>query len=218
MASFSYFWLLHSTSTGKQAERFRAVIDEYGSLARIGPNDLVTDDPDAIRRMGRTNVKAPYARSSWYDSMKMDPYHASLFSTRDTQEHDKLKAKLSFGYAGRENPSLESGIDAQLAAFIDLIRRKYLSVGSNLKPMDMATVVQYYTQDTLTQIAYGNALGYLEHNSDVLEYIAETERVVPGLVMSAEIPWVGRVIMSSTFLRLFGPKATDTKGFGRMLG
>lgn len=217
LASFSYVWLLRSTLSGKQAENFRAVNDKYGPLARIGPNDLLTSDPEVIRRMGRTSSKPAYLRSSWYDSMKMDPYHNSLFSIRDMQAHDKLKAKLSFGYGGKENPSLEDGINAQLGALVDLIRRKYISTDLELKPIDLATTAQYFTLDALTKVAYGYAFGYLATDSDVYDYIKETETLVPSLVAAAEVPWIGKILFSPTFLKFAGPKPSDKKGFGMML-
>lgn len=215
LASFSYLWLWHSTSTGRQAENFRAIID--GPLARIGPDDLITSDVELIRRMGRTNGKPVYARSSWYSTSRIDPYHDSLVTMLDTSAHDKLKAKLSFGYGGRENPSLEEGIDTQLASFVDLIRRKYISAGTEFRPIDMATAVQYFTLDALSKVAYGKEFGYLAADSDLFDYVAEIQKLVPVIALAAEVPWVGRIVASPLFLKFFGPKTTDGKGFGRML-
>lgn len=217
LASFSYFWLLLSSSDGKQGEGFRAINDKYGPLARIGPNDLLTDDPEMFRRMGKTSRKAAYSRSNWYSALKLDPYHPSLISILDTPTHDQLKAKLSFGYAGKENPSLAEGIDSQVQALVDFLRRKYISRDSNLKPVDLATAVQYFTLDALTKVAYGYAFGYLETDSDVHDYIKEIGKVVPSMRMAAEVPWVGRLLTSPTFLKFAGPKPTDKVGFGRML-
>ena len=217
LASFSYLWLLHSTSKNKQAESFRDIIDEYGPLVRIGPNDLITSDVEIIRCMGRTNSKPAYSRSSWYSAMKVDPYHDSLISTRNTLAHDKLKAKMSFGYGGRENPSLEEGTDTQLSIFVDLIRRKYISAGAEFKPIDMAIATQCFTLDSLSQVAYGNAFGFLATDSDMFDYVSESKKLLPVLVLSAEVPWAGRIFMSPTFLRFLGPKPTNSKGFGKML-
>ncbi|KAL2108140.1 hypothetical protein VUR80DRAFT_4184 [Thermomyces stellatus] len=217
LASFSYLWIMCSTATGRQSEQFRAVIDKYGPLSRIGPNDLITGDPEIIRRMGRTSGKVIYRRSGWYSSTKVDLYHDSLFTTRDTVAHDRLKAKMSFGYGGRENPTLEASIDTQLAAWVDLIRRKYISVGAELEPIDMAITEQYFTLDSLSNVAYGDAFGFLAADGDMFDYISETEKLVPFLALSGEVPWAGKVLLSSTFLKLFGPKTTDKSGFGVIL-
>ncbi|PKS05393.1 hypothetical protein jhhlp_008768 [Lomentospora prolificans] len=217
LASFSYLWLIQNSAGGRQAEGFRAVNDKYGPLARIGPNDLLTNDPEMFRRMGKTNRKPAYSRSSWYSAIKLDPYHESLISKLDTHAHDQLKAQLSFGYAGKENPSLAEGIDSQIEALVDLIRRKYISKDADTKPLDLATVIQYFTLDALTKVAYGYAFGYSATDSDVHDYIKETEKVVPMIRLAAEIPWAGKILTSPTFLKLAGPKTTDKKGFGKML-
>ncbi|SPO01705.1 related to pisatin demethylase [Cephalotrichum gorgonifer] len=217
IATFSYFWLFRNSSSARHSDGFRAVAKKYGPLARIGPNEVLTSDPEVVRRMGNTRAKPNYGRSSWYSVSSVDPYHPSLFSTLDTQGHDKLKAKLSFGYGGRENPSLEPGIDEQLVSLVDLIRRKYISTDTELRPLDLATAVQYFTLDTITKIAYGHAFGYLETDSDVYGYIAMTEMITHPIILAGEIPWIGKILGSPTFLKYFGPKTTDESGFGKML-
>lgn len=218
LASFTYFWILFTTTlSGKQAANINKINKKYGPLARIGPNDVVTNDPEVVRRMN--GARSTYVRSSWYRSLKMDPYHDSLSSIRDTKAHDKLKAKLSFGYGGKENPDIEKGVDMQLAALTGLIREKYLSTTSSaaVRPMDFATKIQYFTLDALTQVAYGKAFGFLETDSDVHEYIESTAGMLPMLHASADAPWLGDIMLWPPLLSALGPKATDVKGYGKMI-
>ncbi|KAI1211765.1 cytochrome P450 [Annulohypoxylon truncatum] len=215
IASFSYLYMSWVTFSGKQAANYRKLNQKYGSLVRIGPNDLITDDPDLIRRMN--GARSKYRRSSWYNAMRMDPYLPSLFSTMDTDEHDKLKAQLSFGYGGKENPTIEADIDEQLASLMALIRRKYLSDDRQLRPMDFAHRINFFTLDALTKIAYGRAFGYLTTDTDVYGYIESAEVQVPVLVALADVPWLERVFFSEPVLNLIGPKPTDEKGTGKMI-
>lgn len=215
LASFSYLYMFWITISGQQAARYRELNQKYGSLVRIGPNDVITDDPEIIRRMNAARSK--YRRSSWYNAMRMDPYLPSLFSLLDTDEHDKLKAQLSFGYGGKENPTVEADIDDQLAGLMALIRRKYLSTDSQLQPMDFAHRIQFFTLDVITKIAYGRAFGYLATDSDVHGYIASAEAQVPVLVVLGDVPWLCRLLYNDTILKLFGPKMTDKKGPGKMM-
>ncbi|KAI1107092.1 cytochrome P450 [Jackrogersella minutella] len=215
LASFSYLYMSSITYKGQQSASYRALNKKYGSLVRIGPNDLLTDDPEIIRRMN--GARSKYKRSSWYNAMRMDPYLPSLFSTMDTDEHDKLKAQLAFGYGGKENPTVEEDIDGQLVGLVELIRRKYLSTDSQLRPMDFAHRIQFFTLDAITKIAYGRAFGYLSSDSDVYGYIRSSEVQVPVLVGLADIPWLCRLAFSEPALYLIGPKTTDTKGAGKMM-
>ncbi|KAK3395094.1 cytochrome P450 [Podospora didyma] len=215
LASWSYLWMLRICFSGKQAERYKGVNAQYGSrLVRIGPNDLITDDPDIIRRMNA--ARSPYRKSSWYYAMKLDPYEDSLFSLTDTAAHEKLRAKLAFGYGAKENSSLETDIDEQLVSLIGLIRSKYISSDADgtLRRFDLATAAQFFTLDTLTKIAYGTEFGYLSRNEDVYGYIQTAEESVPFLVMLAEMPFLGRVFLAPWVLKLVGPKKTDKRGVG----
>ncbi|CAJ2502801.1 Uu.00g101950.m01.CDS01 [Anthostomella pinea] len=221
LASISYLWMFRTSLTGEQAARYGTISQKYGRLARIGPNDLLTSDPEVLRRMN--GARSKYGRSSWYRAMRMDPYADSLFTQMDAGAHDRLKAQLAFGYGGRENPTIERGIDEQVANLVALVRRKYLSTGGEgttgprLRPMDLATVVNYFTLDAITRVAYGRAFGYLETDSDVFSYIEASEAQVPIMVLLADVPYLARIAYSDTVLKLFGPKTTDKKGMGQML-
>ncbi|KAH8887802.1 cytochrome P450 [Thozetella sp. PMI_491] len=214
LAGFSYLYMLGVCLTGRKPFVYCDLNEKYGPLARIGPNDLITDDPDVIRRMN--GARSSYERSSWYKHLRVDARCNTLMSLTDTAAHDRLKGKLSFGYTGKENPTLEKGIDEQLESLVGLIRRKYLSQGNVCKTMDFARVSHYFTLDCLTRIAYGYPFGYLETDSDVYEYLATSAATIPFLATCTDIPWLGAIFLSPLALQLIGPKPTDTKGPGRM--
>jgi hypothetical protein len=69
--------------------------DCIGSLARIGPNDLVTDDPALMRRMNA--VRSPYRRSDWYIGMRFDPSRDNVESQMDEEKHAELRSKMAAG-------------------------------------------------------------------------------------------------------------------------
>jgi hypothetical protein len=66
-----------------------------GPLARIGPNLLVTDDVDLLRRM--SGARSPYSRAEWYDGMRLDPRVNNVISERNDKNHNALRAKLASG-------------------------------------------------------------------------------------------------------------------------
>ncbi|KAI1778288.1 cytochrome P450 [Hypoxylon cercidicola] len=215
LASFSYLRMLWATLSGQQAASYYALGQKYGPLVRIGPNDLLTGDPEVIRRMNA--ARSRYKRATWYDAIRMDPYVISLFNMREAAEHDKLKAQLAHGYGGKENSSIEADVDEQLANLVRLIRGKYLSTAAELKPLDFAQCVNYFTLDAITKIAYGRAFGYLATDSDVFDYIETTRAHVPVVASLGDVPWLARLVFSEAGLRLLGPKTTDKKGIGRMM-
>lgn len=66
-----------------------------GSLARIGPNDLVTNDPGVLRRI--LGVRTQYKRSNWYDAMRFNPAHDSVLSEQNDEKHNLLRTKMATG-------------------------------------------------------------------------------------------------------------------------
>lgn len=52
LASFSHLWAAKTAISGRQLEIYNEVEAKYGRLARIGPNLLITSDPETVRKMG----------------------------------------------------------------------------------------------------------------------------------------------------------------------
>ena len=71
------------------------LIESPGSPARIGPNLLVTDDPDLFRHMNAP--RSLWTRGTWYDGMKMDPRQNNILSERDEKKHAEMRAKMIGG-------------------------------------------------------------------------------------------------------------------------
>jgi len=70
-------------------------LTEIGSLARLGPNELVTSDPNILRRMAA--VRSPYRKSEWYDGLRFEPEYDSMISERNEERHLELRAKCAVG-------------------------------------------------------------------------------------------------------------------------
>ncbi|AEO58713.1 hypothetical protein MYCTH_2306212 [Thermothelomyces thermophilus ATCC 42464] len=217
LASLSYLWMLRIARSGEQSARYAHINAKYGSLARIGPNELIIDDPAVVRRMNA--ARSPYRRSSWYSAMRLDPYQEDLFSMADTAEHDLLRAKMSFGFGGKELPDVEGDIDAQVDLLVHLIRSKYLSDENGVTcPFDMAITAQYFTMDVITKLVFGKQLGFLETDSDVYNLIHSSEGPLQLQVLKSEMPLIGRIFSQPWVLKNLGPKKTNAGGLGRILG
>lgn len=65
LASFSYLWLAKVTRSTRQWHIYRELPKQYGSLVRVGPNEISTDDPEIIRKV--SGVRSPYGKDAWYD-------------------------------------------------------------------------------------------------------------------------------------------------------
>ncbi|KAI1801478.1 cytochrome P450 [Daldinia bambusicola] len=218
IASLSYIWLARQVLNGTQLEAIGSATKKYGSLVRVGPNELLTDDPEVVRRM--SSAKSKYWKSDWYSGSRFNPYLPSMFITLDPAAHDKMKARMTPGYSGRDNPGAEADVDAQVMSLINLIRKKYISHPGKgeFRPLNLVQTVSFFTLDVLSKIALGNAFGSLESDSDSHEFCGTVSKHVPQMAFTADVPWARDVVYSTLGLKLFGPKETDSKGLGKVMG
>ncbi|KAK0612494.1 cytochrome P450 [Bombardia bombarda] len=217
--SFSYAWLLRAIHSDRMGDWLTWANDAYGpgrgipSTVRIGPYDLATSDAEFLRRI--SSARSRYNRSNWYATNRLDPNHDSMLSITDTPAHDRLKAKTASGYAGKENPGLEGDIDSVLGDMVGLIRDKYARGQGKL--LDLATISQYFTLDSITKVAFGHEFGFLRKEEDVYEWVAMTTELGPAMVTAASIPYLAAIMSTKFMMRITGPKPGDKRGFGRIL-
>lgn len=71
------------------------MIVRTGHVARVGPNTLVTDDPEVVKRMWA--VRSRYKKGDFYDAVRFDPTRDNIISERDDERHNELRAKMAAG-------------------------------------------------------------------------------------------------------------------------
>lgn len=71
------------------------LIERPGTVARIGPNMLVTDSPELIFKMSA--ARSPYTRGDWYAGLRLPPGQDNIFSTMDEKRHTKRRAQMADG-------------------------------------------------------------------------------------------------------------------------
>ncbi|KAI8315062.1 hypothetical protein K4K61_003022 [Colletotrichum sp. SAR11_59] len=206
---------------------------QYGKLVRIGPNDVITSDPELIRRMSA--AKSTYERSSWYKATRLDPYHDMMGSVLDKSAHHSLRTKLSPGYVGKDIPGLEASIDSGIAELVDLIRLKYTSRSkiatipetgekdqvpkpSDSESVDFGRLADYYAMDARSRMSFGRPIGLLQKDTDVFGLIKTSNIAIDVLQFFTDIPALQMIFTSDLVLRLLGPKPTDSSGFGKIMG
>lgn len=186
------------------------------SLVRIGPNDLLTGSSALLRHINA--ARSNYRRDVMYETYCPDPSNLNMFSTTDEALHADLKAKTAGAYAGKAVPTLEPDIDQQLLALKSLFRRKYITTPGSFKPIDMGRVIPWFTLDSITKLAFGQAWGHIEADDDVRNVIGATDTFARFVTLCGEIPPLRRLFFSKFMLLLVGPKDTDPTGMGYVTG
>lgn len=219
-AAYTRLWLSKTIASGNSAKIFVDINKKYGSLARIGPNNLLTDDPELTRRL--LAARSHYTRGPWFDSIKIDPHVPNIVSERHPGKHNHLRYQMSAGYAGKDITGLESAIDERIMDFMNRIDENCVSEPGQTKIFDIAKRIQFLAVDVISHLCFGKPLGFMETDSDVYGFLKTIETQLPIvqhfsvflelneiLLHFMNIPWLKK---------LMAPSATDKTGIGMIMG
>ncbi|OQD98439.1 hypothetical protein PENSOL_c009G10927 [Penicillium solitum] len=209
-------WLDGGLALSHHHDRGAAYAIIRSDLTRIGPNWLMTSDPEIIRYMSAAKYK--HQKSSWYESLKVDPYVHSVFSEPSLEKHDKLRVKMQSGYSLKENRDLGVKIDAEIASLVNLIERKYISTAKEVRPIDLAQAAQYWSLDVITSIALGDPFGYLTEDRDMYDFVKIIQGELPLATVCSSTPTLGNLVFGSGLVTLIGPTPKDEAGRGKLMG
>ncbi|KFA48553.1 hypothetical protein S40293_00417, partial [Stachybotrys chartarum IBT 40293] len=215
-AAWSIWWQLSGALGGQYHERLKEAADEYGPLVRIGPNELLSTDPDVVRHMAA--VRGTYTKGAFYTSGKITPGVDNVVSQRDEVKHKAMRAKMASGFSGKENEGFgfEAGLNRQLLNFLGLIDRKYISTEHDTRPVDFAEKTQFFALDAIGDISFGKPFGYLAEDEDLYDYNKINASSLPIMNIVSVLPWLINLIHTWP-LRTVMPSQGDQVGFGRLM-
>ncbi|PTB55260.1 hypothetical protein M431DRAFT_520506 [Trichoderma harzianum CBS 226.95] len=212
IAGWTIWWQLSNALSGRYHEHLKEAADTYGPLVRIGPNQLLSTGPEALRRMSA--VRSGYTKGKFYASGKIIPGVDNVVSLRDPAKHREMRALMTPG--ANEGFSFEAAMDRQLLSFISLLERKYVSSGSDVRPVDMAEKTQFFALDAIGDISLGQPFGYLEKDQDLYQYNEINTTSLPMMNVVSVMPSLANLVHMWP-LRLLLPKEGDQVGFGRLM-
>ncbi|KAH6648376.1 cytochrome P450 [Truncatella angustata] len=213
LGSFSYLWVAQKVIRGRGMEYEE--LSKYGPVVRVSPTYVVLEDPDDMRKL---NSARDIPRDDWYMGAKLDPGYDTLLTHLQHGPHDALKAKVSFAYSGRDGIDFEAGVDGQLTHLVNVIRKRFLSKAGQIKSVDFAHLVRYFTLDVITKIGYGKSFGFMDAEDDLYGYTKEIEDILGLVATAGDVPILRRLFVSPWLSPFFSPKPSDPKGFGKVLG
>lgn len=213
LASFSNTWAVKATYTG----RLHQILDEghkkYGKVMRVAPDAVAIFDPETCLRI--TSARSPYTRGAWYSSARLDHRGNTLFTELDVAKHGKRKPKLAASFSGKNVALLETKLDKWLAALISSIRVK---IAQGEETIDFGTLIQYFQVDLISELMIGQPWGDLADETDHFGYLHMADNIVPTAQSLLLFPLARKILSSTWFIKLFGPKTTDTSGTGLFMG
>lgn len=214
-ASFSYLWGYFVMRSGRGYLIFAKEQEKYGKIMRIGPNELMVYDSEAIWQIN--SVRSAYPRGAWYASIRFDPYGHDVLSEPDTGIHDKKKARIIAAYSGKGNMNLEKDVDSQVAIMTDIIRNRYLGCRDS-SILNFSRLIKFFQVDLITLIGVGEPWGNLTTDTDRFDFINFVSNFAPFLHSFPMVPFLRYIFDTKAYLAMAGPKTSDTKGAGGFLG
>jgi hypothetical protein len=220
LSAYTRLWLCKTLASGNSAQIFVDINKNYGPVARIGPNNLVTDDPEFTRRI--LAARSHYTRGPWFDSIKINPHVPNIVSERHPGKHNHLRYQMSAGYAGKDIPDLESTINERILDFMGRIEQSWLSAAEGTTSFDIAKRIQYLTVDILTHLSFGKPLGFVEADTDKFNFLATIETQLPIVQHFSVIlefnTLFSRAANFKWLRKLLVPSASDKTGIGMIMG
>ncbi|KAK6189218.1 hypothetical protein LQW54_013500 [Pestalotiopsis sp. IQ-011] len=217
LASISGAWMVKKALSGRFHEHLKDVSEKYGSLVRIGPNELLSTDPEVLRMMSA--ARSPYTKGLFYETGRIIPGEETVVSLRDDHEHKILRAKMGTAFGGKENEGFGfgAGIDRQILAFMELIDRKYISTPTEYRPVQFFRKTSFFALDVIGDISFGDAFGFLNQDQDLYRYNEIHDESLPVMNIISTMPWIATILYRWP-LNLLLPKEGDQVGFGRLMG
>jgi cytochrome P450 len=212
LRGWSRFLQAWYNGSGFQHENLREIRIKYGKLARIAPNLLVTSDPEVIMRMSASN--SAYRRSELYSVFRFRPREDHVFSMQDEKMHTQHRRRVALGYSGKDVANVEQQIETHIASWISLIKRKYLSTDSDLKPANISAQASYFTTDVITDVAMDNCFGNLDLDEDRFKFGKTTKDAVAFMTMLTVFTEVFSFLEQSRIIDLLAPSLKDKEGLG----
>lgn len=211
LAHISNLWSFFTVLGGQCHTKIARAQKKYGKVMRVGPNAIMVYDPETLWHMN--SARSSYGRSGWYESMKFHPEGDSVLNELNTVAHDKRKAKLTSGFAGKGSVNLEADIDSRIAALVNFIRTKTLD-GHTL---EFSKTIRWFQLDLITLTAFGEAWGDLADEKDHFKFLGTMDLAMPLIHSISVAPFLRRLVFSKLFLSLAAPKTTDNEGMGRSI-
>ncbi|KAJ3575687.1 hypothetical protein NPX13_g3950 [Xylaria arbuscula] len=223
LASVTSLWIVKKSLTGALHQHLHHVAELYGTvvrtcpLARIGPNELLSTDPDVLRKMSA--ARSLYTKGTFYETGRITPEEDTIVSLRNEEAHRSLRAKMGTAFGGKENEGFGfgTGIDRQILAFMNLLDSKYLSTATEYRPVQFFQKVSFFALDVIGDISFGEAFGYLRQDIDIYHYHQINDDALPLISIVAIMPWLATILQKWPFCKML-PREGDMVGFGRLMG
>ncbi|KAJ6535087.1 benzoate para-hydroxylase [Mycena capillaripes] len=162
LARWTPLWLFYHSRRGRRFEAVHRAHQRYGRLVRISRNHVSVNDAEAIPFVyGHGN--AALLKSKYYDSFVAGA--PSVFSTTDRADHTRKRRLASHAFSVKSLHSLSPFVQNVVEEFVYQLDN-FAGSGS---PIDMMKWFNYLAWDIISDLAFGEAVGFVKRGTDHIE-------------------------------------------------
>ncbi|KAE8341952.1 hypothetical protein BDV24DRAFT_150746 [Aspergillus arachidicola] len=210
LARFSSLYRPWKLAGGDAPNVYRVLHERYGKIVRTGPNTVDISDPAAVSLIYGINSK--FLKSAFYDTFS--PFHeetvmASMFSVRDTSQHQALRRPVAQKFSMSSIRAMEPFADECTDIFLNAMK------SLEGQSVDLGSWLQWYAFDVIGAITFQRRFGFMEKREDVLGMIRSIDSALRYAALAGQIPtvhgwlmgnrWVSRFLAAQPFVDIPDP-------------
>ncbi|OAL00128.1 cytochrome P450 [Phaeosphaeriaceae sp. SRC1lsM3a] len=162
----------------------RRLHEQFGPIIRIAPDEVVTTDPEALRKIYRN--QGPLSKTDFYTVWGAQDISEQVDNFVQTDE------RLHSNYRRIVNPVYTLSNVLKSEMYINKVSELFLQRldehASRNEVMDLGHWLQMYAFDVIGEIFFGKMFGFLHNSEDHGAYIASLDALVPLLCVIAIAP------------------------------
>ncbi|RYP02833.1 hypothetical protein DL764_005574 [Monosporascus ibericus] len=207
LSDFFKLWILHTKKAHLLGLKYH---ERYGPVVRAAPNLIAVNDPRLLpiiyhRHADKTDVYTPAVLGDV----------APPFQTQGWAEHARKRKRVASSFALSNLVKLEGQVDERVIEWCTILGTRFADTG---KRMDFAAWSQWFAYDTISQLSFGEPIGFVREGRDKGDLIKNFHDMAPFAAVVGALPWLCAPILQNPLTKwLFMPRPGDSSGTGKIM-
>ena len=189
LASFTSFWAIYDTWATANEPPYIHLHERYGDIVRLSPNKLSFAQPEATR-----DIYGPGGLAQKSDlhlvaqQTSRGEVFQTLFATTNKDWHDRVRRCVNSAFSMTTMVQYEAYTDDTIKVFLQQLERRFADKIGPEGTVDFPRWLAFFTDDAITNIAYGERIGHIEAGEDVGGILAYMHNVGIRHILFAQMP------------------------------
>ncbi|KAI0543243.1 cytochrome P450 [Xylaria digitata] len=177
LAAMTDIWWAYASTTGRYPWIIEDVINRYGHVVRIAPNELVFLSPQAAKDIYLAQKNLELFVQVGYDAL--DTGDGGISGETNPVKHREIAKRLAPAFSTRNFKAKEPTVQKHLDRFVDRIK----DFGSGERGIQLQRWSDWLALDLSTDMTYGREMGQIRDMTDSI-LLSSTLKLNLSLTMS----------------------------------